>query len=50
MVLTWAGWLWCPNTTQGGKSYYRLVRWLLTSNRAHLVRLSEEQVPTTATA
>jgi len=25
------------------KTYYRLLRWLLTSNRAHLVRLSEEQ-------
>jgi hypothetical protein len=49
MVLTWAGWLWlAQNATQGGKSYYRLVRWLLTSNRAHLVRLSEEQVPTTS--
>eukprot|EP01087_Luapelamoeba_hula_P016667 TRINITY_DN5141_c0_g1_i1.p1 TRINITY_DN5141_c0_g1~~TRINITY_DN5141_c0_g1_i1.p1 ORF type:complete len:723 (-),score=132.06 TRINITY_DN5141_c0_g1_i1:71-2239(-) len=27
----------------GHKVYYRLIRWLLTSNRAHLIRLSEEQ-------
>ncbi|KAL6060336.1 Protein mono-ADP-ribosyltransferase parp16 [Balamuthia mandrillaris] len=27
----------------GQKIYYRLVRWLLTSNRAHLVRLKEDQ-------
>jgi hypothetical protein len=25
---------------------YRLLRWLITSNRSHLVKLKEDQVPT----